>query len=62
MGLLLGDANGDRVVNHADRAYAQSYKGQRTDSTNFRADVNNDGHITSADVRLVEQQQGTSLP
>jgi Galactose oxidase, central domain/Dockerin type I domain len=61
VGLLLGDANGDRVVNHVDRAYVQSYKGQRTDSANFRADVNNDGYVGSKDVQLVIQQQGTSL-
>jgi hypothetical protein len=62
VGLLLGDANGDRVVDHADRAYVKTYKGQNIDSTNFRADVNNDGFVGSADVRLVTQQQGTSLP
>jgi WD40 repeat protein len=62
VGLLLGDANGDRVVNPADRHLVKSLKGQRIDSTNFRADVSSDGYIGSADVGLVEQQQGTSLP
>jgi WD40 repeat protein len=62
VGLLLGDANGDRVVDPADRHLVKSLKGQLIDSTNFRADVSSDGYIGSADVRLVEQQQGTSLP
>jgi hypothetical protein len=62
VGLLLGDANGDRVVSPADRHLVKSLKGQHIDSTNFRADVSSDGFIGSADVRLVEQQQGTSLP
>jgi Dockerin type I domain len=62
VGLLLGDANGDRVVNPADRHLVKSLKGQKIDSTNFRSDVNSDGYIGSADVRLVEQQQGISLP
>jgi hypothetical protein len=62
VGLLLGDANGDRVVDPADRQLVRSLKGQHIDSTNFRSDVNSDGVISSADVRLVEQQQGTSLP
>ena len=62
VGLLLGDANGDRVVDPADRQYVKSLKGQKIDSTNFRADVSSDGYIGVSDVRLVEQQQGTSLP
>jgi hypothetical protein len=31
-------------------------------STNFRADVSNDGFIYSPDKRLIHQQLGTSLP
>jgi hypothetical protein len=62
VGLLLGDANGDRVVNPADRQYVRGFKGQKIDSTNFRADVSSDGYIGVSDVRLVEKQQGTSLP
>jgi hypothetical protein len=62
VGLLLGDANGDRVVDSADYQYVRSFKGQNIDSTNFRADVNGDGYIGSTDFNLVTQQQGTSLP
>jgi hypothetical protein len=62
VGLLLGDANGDRVVDGADRNLVRTLKGQQIDSTNFRSDVNSDGFIGRADVRVVVRQQGTSLP
>ena len=62
MGLLLGDVNGDRVVDGTDRMIVRSYLGQHTDGTNYRSDVSNDGFINHSDKQLVEQQQGTSLP
>ena len=62
MGLLSGDANGDRVVDGTDRMIVRSYFRQHTDGTNYRSDVSNDGFINHSDVQLVDQQQGTSLP
>jgi Dockerin type I domain len=62
LGLLLGDVNGDRVVDRHDTNEAQMHKGQRAVRQNFRSDVNADGHITQADIALIRQQQGTSLP
>ena len=62
MGLLLGDVNGDRVVDGTDLIIVRSNRGQHTDGTNYRSDVSNDGFINHSDVHLVEQQQGTSLP
>jgi Galactose oxidase, central domain/Dockerin type I domain len=62
MGLLLGDVNGDRVVDGTDFMIVRSYRGQHTDGTNYRSDVSNDGFINHSDVQLVTQQQGTSLP
>jgi len=62
MGLLLGDVNGDRVVNRSDTNAAQMHKGQKTVQQNFRYDVNANGHIEQADVTLIRQQQGNSLP
>ena len=61
LGLLLGDVNGDGAVNIADTRDAQSHKGQKTDSTNFRSDVNANGHIEQSDIQLIRQQQVTSL-
>ena len=62
MGLLLGDVNGDRVVDGTDLMIVRSYRGQHTNSTNYRSDVGNDGFINNSDVHVVTQQQGTSLP
>ena len=62
LGLLLGDVNGDRVVNSLDTNEAQSHKGQKTVRQNFRSDVNADGHITYLDIQIIRQQHGTSLP
>jgi hypothetical protein len=62
VGLLLGDVNGDRVVDGTDFSIARSYRGQRTDGTNYRSDVSNDGYISASDLQLIQQQQGTSLP
>jgi hypothetical protein len=62
LGLLLGDINGDRVVDRHDLNLAQQFTHQKVNSTNFRADVANDGFIYSSDKMLIEQQRGTSLP
>ena len=62
MGLLLGDVNGDRIVDQSDRSIVRSNRGQHTDGTNYRSDVSNDGFIGVSDIQLVNQQQGTSLP
>jgi hypothetical protein len=65
-GLLIGDVNGDRVVDHADYHIVKGDLGQSDDSTNFRADVatagSGRGIINAADANLVKRQQGTSLP
>lgn len=62
IGLLLGDVNGDRVVDGQDVNLARQFTHEKADSTNFRADVANDGFIYSPDKRLIHQQLGTSLP
>ena len=61
-GLLLGDVNGDRVVDQADLAAINAVKGQTTDETNFRADLNGDGIIDRVDLNGVQEALGTSLP
>ncbi len=62
MGLLLGDVNGDRVVDGTDLMIVRSYRGQHADGINYRSDVSSDGFIGVSDIQLVNQQQGTSLP
>ncbi len=46
---LLGDTNGDRVVNAGDALQTRNRAGQGADSTNFRSDVNLDGFLNSGD-------------
>ena len=60
--LLIGDVNGDGVVDTADLAQVKADKGQPTDATNFREDVNNSGTIDAQDVTLVKKAIGTSCP
>ena len=62
MGLLLGDVNGDGLVDSADLDIVNSQIGQPTNGENFRSDITNDGTISAADVRIVTQQQGMRLP
>jgi hypothetical protein len=62
LGLLLGDVNGDRVVDGQDVNMAKQFTHERVNSQNFRADVSNDGVITNSDKHLIHQQLGTSLP
>ena len=59
--------NGDRVVDMRDRKEVKSHLHQNVDQTNFRDDVATSAHssrgfINNADVKLVEREQGTSLP
>jgi hypothetical protein len=62
VGLLLGDVNGDGVVDSADLDIVNSQIGQPTNGENFRSDINNDGVISGADAQIVTRQQGTRLP
>ncbi|MFL6530552.1 MAG: dockerin type I repeat-containing protein, partial [Chthoniobacterales bacterium] len=62
MNVLLGDVNGDGVVNSADAVVTRNDSGLTTDATNFRADSNVDGAINSADATLVRGRSGNALP
>jgi hypothetical protein len=62
VGLLLGDVNGDGVVDSADLDIVNSELGQPTNGENFRSDVNNNGVIDNADLQIVTRQLGTHLP
>jgi plastocyanin len=61
-GFLIGDTNGNRVVNAADVAQTKLRLGQAADGTNFRSDVNANGSINAADVAIVKANLGTTLP
>jgi dockerin type I repeat protein len=62
MGVLVGDVNGDAVVNAADVNLTRSQVGVPVAASNFREDVRPDGSIDAADVRLVRSNVGHSLP
>jgi len=62
MGVLIGDVNGNAIVNSSDVALTKSKVGQAVDSTNFREDANVNGTISSSDVALVKSDVGHALP
>jgi Dockerin type I domain/Domain of unknown function (DUF5122) beta-propeller len=62
MGVLVGDVNGNAVVNASDVSLTKSQVGQPVSSANFREDVNANGLINSVDVAQVKANVGTALP
>ncbi len=62
LGFLLGDTNGDGVVNSADATITRNRSGQATDATNVRSDYNIDGFINAADSTIVRARSGDSIP
>ena len=62
MRVLIGDVNGNGVVNASDVALTKSRVGQLVDPTTFRSDVNANGGINATDVSLVKSLVGTGLP
>jgi hypothetical protein len=61
-GILFGDVTADGSVDHADVAAVRAVQGQRTNSLNFRADINTDREIDTHDVREVKSYGGNGLP
>ncbi len=59
---LLGDANGDRVVNSGDATQTRNRSGQETNNDIFRSDINADGFVNSGDTTLIRARSGQSLP
>src|SRR5438552_2183570 len=62
MGVLVGDVNGNAVVNASDVSLTKSQVGQAVSGSNFREDVNANGVINSVDVAQVKANVGTALP
>jgi CSLREA domain-containing protein len=62
MGVLIGDVNGNALVNASDVSLTKSQVGMAVSSSNFREDVNANGLINSVDVALVKSKVGTALP
>jgi hypothetical protein len=62
MNVLIGDVNGNKVVNATDVTLVKSQVGQAVTGSNFREDVNADGSLTSTDVALTKSHVGDGLP
>jgi hypothetical protein len=58
---LVGDSNGDRIVNAGDALQVRTRSGQATDATNFRSDVTIDGIVNSGDTIAVRSRSGNSV-
>jgi hypothetical protein len=62
MGVLVGDVNGNALVNASDVSLTKSQVGATVSGSNFREDVNANGTITATDVAIVKSKVGTALP
>ena len=62
MDMLLGDADGNKVVSNTDVAEVKAQVAAPVTSSNFRKDVNANGIISNTDVSATKSQVGTSLP
>ena len=62
MSLLVGDTNGNGIVNASDISQTKSRSGQAASSTNFRSDVVANGAINASDLALVKSRSGTGIP
>ncbi len=61
-GKLIGDVDGNGVVNFADAAAVSAARRQKTAADNFRLDVNADGRVNRPDYGIVQDSRGHSLP
>jgi uncharacterized delta-60 repeat protein len=62
MNMLIGDVTVDKTVNNSDTSLARGQVGMPVTTGNFREDVNVNGSISTADVRLVRSNGGHTLP
>ena len=62
VGILLGDTNGDGVVNAADVQQTRAAAGQAVTPANFRADADTNDVINAADATIVRAASGSALP
>ena len=62
LGFLVGDVNGDRVVNGSDTLAIKSRAGQAATAANFKFDLNATGVITAADIAGAKARSGLLIP
>jgi hypothetical protein len=61
MGVLLGDVNGNRLVNSTDTSLVQAQSGKPLTPSNFRTDLNANGLINSTDASIVQSKSGNGF-
>ena len=59
--MLIGDTNGNGIVNATDIAQTKGQVGQPVSNSNFRTDVNASGIINATDVAIVKAHSGNSI-
>jgi hypothetical protein len=59
--MLIGDTNGNGIVNATDIAQTKGQAGQPVNSGNFRTDVNASGIINATDVAIVKAHSGEGI-
>ncbi|MEP6808966.1 MAG: dockerin type I repeat-containing protein, partial [Chthoniobacterales bacterium] len=62
LAVLIGDTNGDGVVNSLDLDQAKTSTGERAGPTNFRTDVSANGAINAGDIARIKANSGAQLP
>jgi hypothetical protein len=60
--MLIGDTNGNKLVNGSDVSQTKSQSGQSVTMTNSREDVVVNGSITPSDIALVKSRSGFGVP
>jgi serine protease AprX len=60
--MLIGDTNGNKIVNASDIAQTKGQSGLPVTAANFRGDVTANGSITASDIALVKSHSGASVP
>lgn len=61
LNVVVGDTNGDGMVNAADIGEVKAQTGKGVDVTTMREDLNSDGAINSADVSIAKSKSGTGM-
>jgi arylsulfate sulfotransferase len=62
MGVLIGDATGNKIVNSTDVSEVKFQSGLAASATNFRRDITASGAINSTDLGMVKSRAGSSIP
>ncbi len=61
LGFLIGDTNGDGLVNNSDISQTKGQSGVNVGASNFREDVTTDGLINNSDISLVKSKSGSGF-